>query len=132
MSAPRGPALPEPGGTGHEPSGINYAPAVLFRQVLHPDLGCASYLIADTAAGSAAVVDPKWEIGEYLALAAAQDVRIEHIVETHNHADHLSGRPRLAALTGARCWASPSRFCGTNGGWPTSATTSRTPRPSPS
>jgi len=35
---------------------------VLFRQVLHPDLGCASYLIADTAAGAAAVVDPKWEI----------------------------------------------------------------------
>src|SRR5437762_3144928 len=72
---------------------------MLFRQVLHEDLGCASYLIAD--GGDAAVVDPKWEIEDYLDLAHERDVRIRHVLETHNHADHLSGHGRLAAATGA-------------------------------
>ncbi|MDX6495167.1 MAG: hypothetical protein QOE17_1153, partial [Gaiellales bacterium] len=80
---------------------------MLFRQVLHPDLGCASYVIADTAAGVGAVVDPKWEIEEYLELARERDFRIVHVVETHNHADHLSGRARLVEATGARCWVHP-------------------------
>jgi hydroxyacylglutathione hydrolase len=77
---------------------------MLFRQVLHPDLGCASYVIADTAAGVGAVVDPKWEIEEYLELARERGFRIGHVVETHNHADHLSGRARLVEATGAQCW----------------------------
>ena len=72
---------------------------MLFRQFLHEDLSCASYLIADS--GKAAVVDPKWEIGEYLALARKLGVEIAHVLETHNHADHLSGHGRLAAATGA-------------------------------
>jgi hydroxyacylglutathione hydrolase len=80
---------------------------VLFRQVLHPDLGCASYLIADTSAGVGAVVDPKWDIDEYLELARDHDIRIAHVVETHNHADHMSGRARLVEATGATCWAHP-------------------------
>jgi len=77
---------------------------MLFRQVLHPDLGCASYVIADTAAGIGAVVDPKWEIEEYLELSRARGFRIGHVVETHNHADHLSGRARLVEATAAHCW----------------------------
>src|SRR5919197_1075316 len=72
---------------------------MLFRQLLHEDLGCASYLIAD--GGKAAVIDPKWEIEDYLALAAEQELVIAHVLETHNHDDHLSGRGRLAAATGA-------------------------------
>src|SRR5436190_9730100 len=72
---------------------------MLFRQVLHEDLGCASYVIAD--GGEAAVVDPKWEIEEYLDLAREHDFRIRHVLETHNHADHLSGHGRLTAATGA-------------------------------
>ena len=75
--------------------------------MLHPDLGCASYVIADTSAGVGAVVDPKWDIAEYLALAADHDFRITDVIETHNHADHLSGRPRLVAATGARSWVHP-------------------------
>jgi hydroxyacylglutathione hydrolase len=74
---------------------------VLFRQLTHDDLGCASYLIGDEDAGVAAVVDPKLEIDEYLRLARYLGVRIEHILETHNHADHVSGHGRLAAATGA-------------------------------
>src|SRR5688572_18916905 len=76
---------------------------VFFRQVLNDDLGCASYVIAD--GGEAAVVDPKWEIAEYLQLADEHGFRIAHVLETHNHADHVSGRGRLAAATGAKLYA---------------------------
>src|SRR5215203_511221 len=74
---------------------------VIFRQLVHDDLGCASYLIGDEDAGVAAVVDPKLDIGEYLRLARFLGLHIEHILETHNHADHVSGHGRLAAATGA-------------------------------
>jgi hydroxyacylglutathione hydrolase len=74
---------------------------VIFRQLVHDDLGCASYLVGDENAGVAAVVDPKLDIDEYLRLARFLGVQIEHILETHNHADHVSGHGRLAAATGA-------------------------------
>jgi glyoxylase-like metal-dependent hydrolase (beta-lactamase superfamily II)/rhodanese-related sulfurtransferase len=74
---------------------------VLFRQVIHEDLGCASYLVGDTASGVAAVVDPQWDIDPYLHLSRLHGVRIEHVLETHNHADHVSGHGRLARATGA-------------------------------
>ena len=74
---------------------------MVFRQIIHDDLGCASYLIGDEDAGVAAVVDPRFEIDEYLELARYLDVHIEHILETHNHADHVSGHGRLSAATGA-------------------------------
>jgi len=75
---------------------------MLFRQITHDDLGCASYLIGDERAGVAAVVDPRYEIDEYLEQARYRGVAIEHILETHNHADHVSGHGRLVAATGAR------------------------------
>jgi hydroxyacylglutathione hydrolase len=74
---------------------------MIFRQVTHDDLGCASYLIGDEHAGVAAVVDPRFEVDEYLELARYMGVSIEHVLETHNHADHVSGHGRLAAATGA-------------------------------
>ncbi len=74
---------------------------MIFRQITHDDLGCASYLIGDEKAGVAAVVDPRFAIDEYLDLARYMGVRIERIFETHNHADHVSGHGRLAAATGA-------------------------------
>jgi hydroxyacylglutathione hydrolase len=74
---------------------------MIFRQVTHDDLGCASYLVGDEHAGVAAVVDPRFEVDEYLELARYMGVSIEHILETHNHADHVSGHGRLAAATGA-------------------------------
>ena len=74
---------------------------MIFRQLIHDDLGCASYLIGDEKGGVAAVVDPKLDIDDYLSLARYMGVHIEHILETHNHADHVSGHGRLAAATGA-------------------------------
>jgi hydroxyacylglutathione hydrolase len=75
---------------------------VIFRQITHDDLGCASYLVGDEDAGVAAVVDPRFEVHDYLELARYMGVSIEHVLETHNHADHVSGHGRLAAATGAR------------------------------
>jgi glyoxylase-like metal-dependent hydrolase (beta-lactamase superfamily II)/rhodanese-related sulfurtransferase len=72
---------------------------MMLRQILNEDLACASYLVAD--GGVAAVVDPQWDVREYLRIARFHRLRIAHVVETHVHADHLSGRARLAAATGA-------------------------------
>jgi hydroxyacylglutathione hydrolase len=75
-----------------------------FRQVLNGDLACASYVVADGE--EAAVVDPRWEIDAYLALADEHGFHILHVLETHTHADHVSGRGRLVEATGARVWIS--------------------------
>jgi hydroxyacylglutathione hydrolase len=74
---------------------------MFFRQILHEDLSCASYLVGDTGSGVAAVIDPQWSIEPYLRLSRLHGVRIVHVLETHNHADHVSGHGRLAAATGA-------------------------------
>jgi rhodanese-related sulfurtransferase/glyoxylase-like metal-dependent hydrolase (beta-lactamase superfamily II) len=74
---------------------------MLFRQIIHEDLGCASYLVGDPAAGVAVVIDPQWDIDPYLRLSRLHGTRIEHVLETHNHADHVSGHGRLALATGA-------------------------------
>ena len=74
---------------------------MIFRQIVHDDLGCASYLVGDDEAGVAAVVDPRLEIGEYLRLARYLGVEIDHVLETHNHADHVSGHGALCEATGA-------------------------------
>jgi rhodanese-related sulfurtransferase/glyoxylase-like metal-dependent hydrolase (beta-lactamase superfamily II) len=67
-------------------------------------LGClshASYLIGDETTGRAVVVDPQRDIGVYLDEAEANGLRIERVLETHLHADFLSGHLELAAATGA-------------------------------
>jgi hydroxyacylglutathione hydrolase len=74
---------------------------MLFRQIVHEDLGCASYLVGDVSAGVAAVIDPQWDIEPYLRLSRLHGVRIEHVFETHTHADHVSGHGRLTTATGA-------------------------------
>jgi glyoxylase-like metal-dependent hydrolase (beta-lactamase superfamily II)/rhodanese-related sulfurtransferase len=74
---------------------------MVFRQIVHDDLGCASYVVGDEDAGVAAIVDPRFEIGPYLELARYVGVEIAHVLETHTHADHVSGHGRLAAATGA-------------------------------
>lgn len=74
---------------------------MIFRQFINDDLGCASYLVGDERAGVAAVVDPRLEVDEYLRVARFLGVSITHILETHTHADHVSGHGRLAEATGA-------------------------------
>lgn len=69
---------------------------MVFQQFVDDDLGCASYLIGDEDAGRAAIVDPPYAIEPVLELAARKGVEIVRTVETHTHADHLSGHGRLA------------------------------------
>ena len=69
---------------------------VLFQQFLDDDLGCASYLVGDEDAGVAAIVDPPYAIEPVLESAARRGVEIVRAIETHTHADHLSGHGRLA------------------------------------
>lgn len=73
-----------------------------FEQIVRQDIGCASYVVGSTDAGEAAVVDPRIDmVDEILEIAAREGLTIRYIIETHNHADHVSGHHRLSELTGA-------------------------------
>jgi glyoxylase-like metal-dependent hydrolase (beta-lactamase superfamily II)/rhodanese-related sulfurtransferase len=73
-----------------------------FKQFLHDETGCASYFLASRQSREAAVIDPQLEIQPYLDLAHERDYRIVEVIDTHLHADHISGNRALAAATGAR------------------------------
>ncbi len=72
-----------------------------FKQFLHDDRGCASYFVASRSSRVAAVVDPQADIDPYLDLAAERGYRITTVIDTHLHADHVSGNRALARATGA-------------------------------
>jgi hydroxyacylglutathione hydrolase len=67
-----------------------------LRQFVDDDLGCASYLIGDEEAGEAVLVDPAYAIEPFLEGASSRGLRITRVLETHTHADHVSGHGRLA------------------------------------
>jgi hydroxyacylglutathione hydrolase len=69
---------------------------VLFRQFVDEELGCASYLVGDEEAGEAVLVDPAYAIEQYLDAAKHHKVAIKQVLETHTHADHVSGHGRFA------------------------------------
>lgn len=74
---------------------------MIFEQHYLDCLSQASYFIADETSKRAVVVDPRRDIGVYLESAAEYGVEIELVLETHFHADFLSGHLELAAATGA-------------------------------
>src|SRR6201995_4776620 len=73
---------------------------MLFRQIIHEDLGCASYLVADRESGVAVVIDPQWDVEPYRRLARLHGVRVGHVLETHNPAPHVPGHGGLVRQTG--------------------------------
>jgi glyoxylase-like metal-dependent hydrolase (beta-lactamase superfamily II)/rhodanese-related sulfurtransferase len=73
---------------------------VLFHQFVDRDLGCASYLVGDHDAGTAVLVDPGYAIEQYVEAADREGVTIARVLETHTHADHVSGHGRLALERG--------------------------------
>ncbi len=75
---------------------------MIFEQIVWRDLGCASYLVGCQAAGEAVVVDPPLDVREVLALCARHGAKLVGVVETHTHADHVSGHGILAQQHG--CW----------------------------
>ena len=70
-------------------------------QLLRPAKACLSYVVG-VPGGSCVVVDPARVAGPYLDLAAEHDMRVTHVIDTHLHADHISGGPALAQATGAQ------------------------------
>jgi glyoxylase-like metal-dependent hydrolase (beta-lactamase superfamily II)/rhodanese-related sulfurtransferase len=72
-----------------------------FKQILNERCGCASYVIASRKTGEAAVVDPASETEPYDALLREREFRLRYVIDTHIHADHVSGARRLAASQGA-------------------------------
>ncbi len=74
---------------------------MIFRQYQLSCLSLFSYLVGDEGTGRAVVVDPQRDVSGYLEDAAGFGLRIERVIETHFHADFLSGHLELASATGA-------------------------------
>lgn len=82
-------------------AGTQEGSTMVFEQHYLDCLSQASYLIGDTTTGRAVVVDPRRDVGEYLASAKEHGLEIVMVIETHFHADFLSGHLELASATGA-------------------------------
>ena len=79
---------------------------MFFQHVYDKTLAQASYFIGCQKAGVAAVIDPKRDVDTYLEIAKQNNMKITHVLETHIHADFLTGSRELAALTGAKLYLS--------------------------
>ncbi|HUF38720.1 MAG TPA: MBL fold metallo-hydrolase [Anaerolineales bacterium] len=66
-----------------------------FQQIIREETGCATYLIG-AENGECLVFDPLWDIRPYLATAEKRGARIRFVIDSHTHADHVSGARRLA------------------------------------
>jgi glyoxylase-like metal-dependent hydrolase (beta-lactamase superfamily II) len=83
-----------------------------FRQVLHEEHSCASYLIGCPTLGVCAVVDPQGEVRHYIDSAENNAMVITTVIETHIHADHRSSARELASATGATLYLGPGASVG--------------------
>lgn len=75
-------------------------PVALIHDFFVPGLAIASYIVADDATGSAAVIDPTRDVDSIVRFATENDLHIEHILETHIHADYVCGSRELKARLG--------------------------------
>jgi hydroxyacylglutathione hydrolase len=74
---------------------------VYFRQVLHEDRSCISYLVGCPSHGLCAAIDPQGDPERYIDAVEDHAMVISHVIDTHVHADHASGARQLAAATDA-------------------------------
>ena len=75
---------------------------MIFKPYFAFETGCASYLLGCGSLGKCAVVDAQeHSVDDYGQFAASKGMRITHVIDTHVHADHVSGGPALAAKVGA-------------------------------
>ncbi|HBB34200.1 MAG TPA: MBL fold metallo-hydrolase [Cyanobacteria bacterium UBA8803] len=82
--------------------------ALVLEQINVEGLAHLSYLVGDDKTGVAAVIDPRRDVDVYLQMARDRGVRITHIIETHIHADFVSGSHELKARTGAAIYGGKS------------------------
>ena len=73
---------------------------MVFETVFTEGVAHLSYLIGDKATGKAAVIDPRRDVEVYLELARKHSLTITHVLETHIHADFVSGTRELCDRTG--------------------------------
>ena len=73
-----------------------------FKQFLNELCGCASYVIASRRTHEAAIIDPAIETEPYEALLCERGFRLHYVIDTHIHADHVSGARRLASQHGGQ------------------------------
>ena len=76
-------------------------PDMYFKQMLHEDCGCSSYIVGGRSTDEVAVVDPALDIAEVLELVKLRGFHVRYVIDTHLHADHVSGARRLVEATGA-------------------------------
>ena len=74
---------------------------MIFRQFIHEEKSCLSYMIGCVTKGTVAVVDPQADLSIYLDTAERHGLSIDYVIDTHTHADHLSGARQLVQFTGA-------------------------------
>ena len=80
---------------------------MIFRQILHEEKSCLSYLVGCPTKGVGAVVDAQGNPGMYIKLADKLGLKTIAVIETHIQADHLSSSPELARKTGAALYFGP-------------------------
>ena len=78
---------------------------MFFRQILNDTTACASYVFGCKTHSTFAVVDPHIDlVDDYIAVADAQGAPIVAVMDTHVHADHVSGLAELVRRTGATAY----------------------------
>ena len=75
---------------------------MFIKQMQVGNLAVFAYLIGDTTTGDALVIDPADQAHDILALAAKNNLKINYIVNTHGHVDHIGGNAEMKKLTGAQ------------------------------
>ncbi|BCJ88282.1 MBL fold metallo-hydrolase [Effusibacillus dendaii] len=96
----------------YHPVTIHVGEDMKLIQVNRLAKGCLSYMVISK--GNAMIVDPNRHINEYLELAERENAKIMHIMDTHLHADHISGGQELAEQTGATYYISSSEMQGSD------------------
>ena len=72
-----------------------------METIIREETGCAAYMIGCDGTNECMVFDPLWDIQPYLDMAEKKGSRIKYIIDSHSHADHVSGGRRLREATGA-------------------------------
>lgn len=75
-----------------------------FKQLIREQTGCATYMVGSTESGECAVFDPLWDVDPYVDVSRDKGLTITHVIDSHAHADHVSGARRLVEATGARLY----------------------------